>query len=156
VRDFLTSWLYPEFEAGALRLRAADLDSFLRTLRDRGGEMESDWTESTRDHVANALLKAAVDFGLLKGIIKREFASYHLPERGFLYVLHALRDQLTSPTRIIESPEWRMYLMAPQDVERELLRLHQYRKLHYEAAGSLAQLTLPYDSALDYAKAIAA
>lgn len=30
-----------------------------------------------------------------------------------------------------------MFLMAPKDVEREVLRLHQFRKLHYEAAGSL-------------------
>lgn len=156
LRDFLLNWLYPEFEDGALRLRAVDVETFLRTLRDRGGVLEGEWTDSTRSHVANALLKAAADFGLLKGTQVREFASYHLPERSFLYVLHALRDQLTSPTKIIASPEWRMYLMAPQDVERELLRLHQYRKLHYEAAGSLVQLTLPYDSALDYAKAIAA
>ena len=118
--------------------------------------MEHDWTEATTKRVEAGLLRAAADFGLLKGTQVREFASYHLPERSFLYILHAIRDQVTSPTKIIESPEWRMYLMAPQDVERELLRLHQYRKLHYEAAGSLVQLTLPYDSALDYAKAIAA
>ena len=35
-----------------------------------------------------------------------------------------------------------MYLMASEDVERELLRLHQFRKLHYEVAGSLARLEL--------------
>jgi hypothetical protein len=156
VRDFLLNWLYGEFADGALRLRPSDLDDFLRTLRERGGEVEGDWKDSTRERVAVGLLRIAADFGLLRGTQTKEFASFHLPERGFLYVLHALRDQLASPARIIESPEWRMYLMAPQDVERELLRLHQFRKLHYEAAGSLVQLTLPYDSALDYAKAIAA
>ena len=156
VRDFLIHWLYLQFEDGAYRLRTEDVEVFLGTLRERGGETEGDWSESTRNRVAGALLKSAVDFGLLRGTQTKEFASYHLPERSFLYLLHALRDQLTSPTKIIESPEWRMFLMAPQDVERELLRLHQYRKLHYEAAGSLAQLTLPYDSALDYAQAIAA
>ena len=36
-----------------------------------------------------------------------------------------------------------MFLMRPSDVERELLRLHQFRKLHYEVAGSLVQLSLP-------------
>ena len=33
--------------------------------------------------------------------------------------------------------------MDADDVERELLRLHQFRRLHYEVAGSLAQLDLP-------------
>ena len=42
---------------------------------------------------------------------------------------------------------------APEDVERELLRLHQYRKLSYESAGSLGQLTLPFPTALAYAEA---
>lgn len=156
LRDFLVNWLYPEFEDGALRVRPEELDAFLASLPQRGGVLEHEWTEQTSRRVAAGLIRAAADFGLLKGAQTKEFASYHLPERSFLYILHALRDQLTSPTKIITSPEWRMYLMAPQDVERELLRLHQYRKLHYEAAGSLVQLTLPYDSALDYAKAIAA
>jgi hypothetical protein len=156
VRDFLVNWLYPRFEDGVYRLRADELEPFLASVADRGGEIEHEWSQSTLSRVEAGLFRAAVDFGLLKGTQTREFASFHLPERSFLYVLHALHDQLTSPSRIIESPEWRMYLMAPQDVERELLRLHQYRKLHYEAAGSLAQLTLPYPSALEYAKAIAA
>ena len=49
-----------------------------------------------------------------------------------------------------------MYLMRPDDVERELLRLHQFRKLHYEVAGSIVQLTLPCTIALEYAEAMVA
>jgi len=54
--------------------------------------------------------------------------------------------------RLIESADWRLFLMRPSDVEREIRRLHQYRRLHYEAAGSLAQLTLPAANALAYAE----
>lgn len=45
-----------------------------------------------------------------------------------------------------------MFLMDAADVERELFRLHQFRRVHYEVAGSLAQLKLPCDSAADYAR----
>lgn len=155
LRDFLVNWLYPEFEDGTFRLHAEDLYDFLGTLPQRGGAVEHPWSSTTLDRTAASLLTTAVDFGLLKGSKHKEFASYHLPESSFLYLLHALRDEAMSPQKVIASPEWRMYLLAPQDVERELLRLHQYRKIHYDAAGSLIQLTLPYDSALDYAKAIA-
>ena len=55
---------------------------------------------------------------------------------------------------MITSPDWRMFLMRPGDVERELLRLHQFRKLHYEVAGSVVELSLPKKSALEYAEAI--
>jgi hypothetical protein len=155
LRDFLVNWLFPHFETGLFRLRPEDLDDFLLTVRERGGETEHEWSEATRRRVAAGLLKAAADFGLLKGSISKEFASFHLPERSFLYLLHAMRDQHTSPARVIASPDWRMFLMGPDDVERELLRLHQFKKLHYEAAGSLLQLTLPEPSALAYAETMA-
>ena len=46
--------------------------------------------------------------------------------------------------------------MDASDVERELLRLHQFRKVHYEVAGSLAQLKLPCGSSLDYVRELCA
>jgi hypothetical protein len=45
--------------------------------------------------------------------------------------------------------------MSPTDVERELLRLHQFRKLRYEVAGSLVELTLPCGSAAEFVEEMA-
>ena len=154
LRDFLINWLYVRFEAGVLRLRPEELNDFLLSLRDRGGETEHDWSEATLRRVAAGLLKAAAEFGLLRGSAAKEFASYHLPERSFLYLLHAMRDEHVNPARVISSPDWQMFLLAPSDVESELLRLHQYRKLQYEAAGTLLELTLPYQTALQFAEAV--
>jgi hypothetical protein len=153
VRDFLVNWLYPQFTAGAYRLRAQDVLPYLHTLRkNKGIEWSGNWSESTSERVASGLLRIAVDFGLLKGVQSREFASYHLPEQSFLYLLHAMMDREANARRVIDAEDWRMYLMDAADVERELLRLHQFRKLHYEVAGSLAQIKLPAASAADYAK----
>ncbi len=150
-RDFLVGWLFPRWAEGANRFRAEELHVFLREVGERGGVTENAWSEPTLKRVAAGLLTMATDFGLLRGSVVREFASYHLSERSFLYLLYALRDTEPNPRRLVESPEWRMVLMEPADVERELLRLHQFRKLHYDVAGSLAQLSLPCESALDYA-----
>ena len=154
IRDFLANWLFVAHEAGVFRLRSDELDEYLRTLGTRGGVTEHAWSDSTIRHAAPALLRVAADFDLLRGSAVKEFTSYHLPERSFLYLLHAMRDEHISPARVMASPDWRMFLMGPDDVERELLRLHQYKKLHYEAAGSLLQLTLPHQTALDYAEAM--
>lgn len=154
LRDFLVNWLYVQFESGAFRLRPEELDEFLQDPEHRGGEIEHRWTETTRHRVASGLLKAAADFGVLRGTVVKEFASYHLPERSFVYLLHAIREEHSSPARVISAPDWRMFLMAPKDVERELLRLHQFRTLGYEAAGTLLQLTLPHETALEYAEAM--
>jgi hypothetical protein len=49
-----------------------------------------------------------------------------------------------------------MFLMLPSDVERELLRLHQYRKVDYQIAGSIVQLTLPCANACEYVERMVA
>jgi hypothetical protein len=67
-----------------------------------------------------------------------------------------MRDTGTAPRQLIASPDWRMYLMRPDDVERELLRLHQFHKLRYEVAGSIVELSLPNNSALEFAEAMVA
>jgi hypothetical protein len=63
-------------------------------------------------------------------------------ERSFLYLLYAIREELQNPRRVLESGDWRMFLMTPADVEREILLLHQYRKLDYHVAGSIVELNL--------------
>jgi hypothetical protein len=75
-----------------------------------------------------------------------------VPEPSFLYLLHAIMDEVRSATKVVESADWRLFLMSRGDVEAELLRLHQFRKLHYESAGSLVQLQLPCASAAEYAR----
>jgi hypothetical protein len=156
LRDFLQSWLFSAYEAGAFRARPDELHAYLRGIRKRGGTTEHAWSDATIRRVAEGLVKIAADFGLLRGAGVKEFASYHLPERSFLYLLHAMREQEQNPRRVIEAPDWRMFLMRPADVERELLRLHQFRKLEYEVAGSLVQLTLPCASSREYAERMVA
>lgn len=156
VRDFLQKWLFAAFDSGTFRLRPDELHAYLQGIGSRGGTTEHAWSEQTTKRVAAGLLKIAVDFGLLRGSAVKEFASYHLPERSFIYLLHAIRDEKVSPGKVVASRDWRMFLMRPGDVERELLHLHQFRKLEYHVAGSLAQLSLPCGSALEYAERMVA
>ena len=155
LRAFLVDWLFPQFIEGAFRLHAEDVEPFLEALV-KAGKVEAAWTKPTTERVATALLRIGVDFGLLTGSARKEFSSYHLPEPAFLYILHALHEREQNARKVVESPEWRMYLMRPDDVERELLRLHQFRRLEYDVAGTLAQLKLPYSTPSQFAKEISA
>lgn len=156
VRDFLETWLFSAYSSGTFRIRSEDVEQYLSGIGTRGGATEHAWSEGTTKRVVAGLLKIAVDFGLLRGSIAKEFASYHLPERSFLYLLHAMRDEKLSPTRVVASADWRLFLMRPADVEHELLRLHQFRKLEYQVAGSLVQLSLPCASTREYAERMVA
>lgn len=156
VRDFLETWLFAAYDAGAFRIRTEDVEAYLGGIVKRGATTEHAWSEQTTKRVAAGLLKIAVEFGLLRGSVAKEFASFHLPERSFLYLLHALRDQNVSPSRVVASPNWRLFLIRPADVEHELLRLHQYKKLEYQVAGSLVQLSLPCTNTCEYAERMVA
>ena len=156
LRDFLVHWLFPAYEAGAFRVRPEEIHPYLRGIGHHGGTIEHAWAETTLKRVAEGLLKMAVDFGLLRGTAVKTFSTYHLPEPSFLYLLHAMREETQSPGKIIAAPDWRMFFLRPADVERELLRLHQFRKLEYQVAGSLVQLTLPSKSSREYAEGITA
>lgn len=156
VRDFIETWLFTAYDAGAFRVRTEDVEEYLSGIAKRGATTEHAWSEQTKKRVAAGLLKFAVDFGLLRGSVTKEFVSFHLPEKSFLYLLHAMRDEELAPSKVVASPEWRLFLMRPADVEHELLRLHQYRKLEYQVAGSIVQLSLPCASTCEYAERMVA
>jgi hypothetical protein len=156
VRDFIENWLFTAYDSGAFRVLNDDVERYLGGVSMRGGTTEHVWSEQTTKRVSAGLLKLATDFGFLRGAVAKEFVSFHLPERSFLYLLHAMRDEQQSASLVVASQEWRLFLMRSADVERELLRLHQYRKLEYQVAGSLVQLTLPCRSAGEYAERMVA
>lgn len=155
-RDFLINWLFPAFDAGAYRVKPESIHGYLTTIGKRGGQTEHAWSESTLKRVSAGLLKMAADFGLLKGSVFKEFSSYHVPEESFLYLLHAMREMHLSPRKVVDSVDWRMYLMRRSDVEQELLRLHQFKKVDYQVAGSLMQLSLPCETKVAFAERMVA
>jgi Putative inner membrane protein (DUF1819) len=154
-RDFLIHWLFPRFTDGTYRLKSEDVLPYLKGLGKKA-ELAAKWSTTTLERVATGLLRIAADFDLLQGKAVKQFTSFHLPEKSFLYLLHAIAGVEQNPRKVVNSVEWRMYLMQPDDVERELLRLHQYREIEYEAAGSLARLKLPCSSPAEYARRLVA
>ena len=156
LRDFLQNWLFPAYDSGVSRVNPAEVREYLRGTAKRGGVTEHAWSETTLERVAAGLLKMAVEFGLLRGKAAKTFNAYFLPERSFLYLLHVLRETHPNPRKIIEAPDWRMYLMRPGDVEHEILRLHQFHKLDYQVAGSLAEMKLPCATSAQYAERMVA
>ena len=156
VRDFVARWLTAEFKAGQYALRTKDVLRYYSTLATEPARQVAKWSEATKKRVAAGLLRIALDFGLLRGTAIKHFASFHLPDECFLYVVHAIAENEPNARRIVDSPEWRLYFMGPSDVEQALFRLHQFRRLHYEVAGTLAQLQLPCASSIDYARRICA
>lgn len=154
VRDFFVNWLFKEYDEGTFRIRSDGPFEYLKAMHSKG-MVKAEWSGNTTKAVAGALLRMAVVFGLMSGTVVKEFKSYHLPEESFLYLLHAMYEVYGNARKVVHSSDWRLFLMTTADVERELFRLHQFRKLHYEVAGSVVELTLPCNSAAAFIEELA-
>lgn len=141
--DFLESWLFPRKQEGLLRVRADDVREYLGELPARG-LLAKDWTGNTISRMASGLPAYAADFGLLNGRSVKEIVPFHLPDEALLYVLHTLAEETAAGTKLVSDIRWRRFLLPQSELESELLRLHQVRKLHFNIAGSLISLELPF------------
>jgi hypothetical protein len=153
---FVLEWLYDEFQAGRYNIRTEDvLDTAAAAWAGRAGSKPL--SEYGLVRAARDLLKTATDLGMLsgKGPVKT-FTHLTMGDDVFLFYVHQIAELEGSYARVPCSPLWRAAFMSPDDVQRVLLRLHQYRKVDYQVAGSIQQLTLPHTSALSFAESISA
>ena len=151
---FATGWLFDQYVNGIHNLRTEDAVPFFRDTIRTLTDSERELSEYGVLRGARDLLRMAGDFGLLHGKAVKNFAPIQMPEHAFLYVAHALSEKVPNARKMMERPEWRLFLLTPQQVEREVLELHQFRKLEYHMAGSLAQLSLPAGTAAAYAESL--
>jgi hypothetical protein len=151
--QFVSGWLYPEYQAGRYAVRVDDVIPYVKSIWPQlGGAVDqlSDYglTRTSRD-----LIRMATDLGLLAGTGSvRRYAGCHLSDRCFIYWLHSIYERERTAAAAIASPLWQLALLRPEDIHRELLRLHQFRKVEYEVAGSLVQLTLSQSSSRAFAE----
>ena len=111
-------------------------------------------TRYGRIRLARDLLRMAAAFGLVTSQVRRRFTHTAIPDDALLFGLYSLQAELPSVSRSLESPRWRLFLLSHGAVERELLNLHQFRRLRYEQAGSIRELSLPFDNLVEFAQSL--
>ena len=153
---FATNWLIEQHRRGVQSLRTEDVVPFVRDITHGQAKGGGDLSQYGLVRAGRDLLRMASDFELLTTGTIKHFTSHHLPEDCFLYVCHGIFDREANPFRVVNSKDWHLFLMTARDVEQELFRLHQFKKVHYEVAGSLSQLTLPCKSLMEYAQEMTA
>ncbi len=154
--SFIGEWLFGLREQGIVQVRSEAAKTFLRDyLKKHRPRGQQPWSEANLTSSANGLLRTTVEFHLMRGRTVKEFESYRLPETSFTYLLHALVDRERNTRNVIHATDWRLYLLKLDDLEEELLRLHQFGKLRFERAGSFFELTLPCDDTADYIRSVA-
>jgi hypothetical protein len=149
---FATGWLFDERARGRSTIRTEDLFGVIDEAAANRARAATPISAHSRVRAARDLLKTATDLGMVEGGGPiRRYATIAMGDDVQVFYVHMIAELAGDPSRAPASPLWRLAFMAPQDVHLALLHLHQFRRLDYQIAGSLVQLTLPWPSALGYA-----
>ncbi|HET6574077.1 MAG TPA: BrxA family protein [Fimbriiglobus sp.] len=119
------------------------------------GKTTRPWSEDTALRVAQGVLSALRDFGVLKGAVNKKIAPAYLPVGAFAYVAFYLKQHQPSGAKLVELPDWGLFFLPTEGVERLLFDAHQHGLLEYHAAGTVTRLTFPTDRPEEYADVVA-
>lgn len=119
------------------------------------GKASGDWSENTIVRVTQGLLSALRDFSILQGAVHKRIAPAYLPIEAFAYVAFYLKQHQPSGAKLVELPDWGLFLLGREAVERFLFEAHQRALLEYHAAGSVTRLSFPATTPEEYAHVLA-
>ncbi|CAN5120820.1 DUF1819 family protein [soil metagenome] len=98
------------------------------------------WSPPTRKRVAEGLLAAARDFGLLDGVVHKRIQPPALSLTGFAYAALRERTARVSSRALMDSPVWRRYLLDDHDVRALFHEADRHKILRLSEAGSMARI----------------
>jgi len=146
--DFITRWIWPRWNAGQTIVSPEDLLDYLDHASETQPQIRR-WSESSRRKLSTSILTALRDFGLLKGIRKKEVVKPALPLATAETVVRLLTGEGCRGTEVLDDPTWRLFLLSPNDVAHILLQLAQQKRIRFEKAGDTVVLETPEEWSAD-------
>jgi len=154
LHDAVTEILVPMHERG---LADINVREFQRSLAKwvTEGKTTGHWSEYTITRISQGLLSTLRDFGVLQGATNKKIAPAFLPTEAFAYIMFFLKQHQPSGVKLIELPDWKLFFLSREGVERFLFEAHQRELLEYHVAGSVTRLTFPAETLQEYANVLA-
>ncbi len=153
LHDAVTEILVPMRERGLIDIHVQGFQRSLTNLV-AGGKTTGRWSEPTILRISQGLLSALRDFGVLQGAVNKKIVPAFLPVESFAYVAFYLKQHQASGAKLIELPDWKLFFLSREGVERFLFEAHQRQLLEYHVAGSVTRLTFPARTLEEYANAL--
>src|SRR5438874_2968150 len=123
LHDTVTEILVPLRERGLIDINVNHFERSLKRWVDEG-KATTHWSESTITRIAQGLLSALRDFGVLQGSVNKKIAPAYFPVESFAYVAFYLKRHQPSGAKLIELPDWNLFFLGREGVERFLFEAH--------------------------------
>jgi hypothetical protein len=154
LHDTVTEVLMPKQAQGITEIDLGELQRAVGKWVQSGLTTRA-WSENTTVRVAQGLLATLRDFGVLQGAINKRIAPAYLPVTAFAYIAFYLKQHQPSGARLLEHPDWRLFFLNREAVERFFFEANQHDLLEYHAAGTVTRLTFPASTLEEYANVLA-
>lgn len=154
LHDVVVDVLLPWYEQGIREIGMERLKAVIAEWVAQG-RTAGNWSDYTTHRVAQGVLSTLRDFGVLEGSVNKHMASPYLPVEAFAYIAFYLKRNQPSGERLVNAPEWRLFFLSREVVERLFMEAHQRRLLEYQAAGSIVRIAFPAESIEEYARVVA-
>jgi hypothetical protein len=154
LHDVVTEVLLPQNARGLTHIDIREVEKVLAKWVAEG-KTSGHWSEPTIRRIAQGLLSALRDFGVLQGAVSKRITSAYLPTEAFAYIAFYLKQRQPSGAKLLELPDWKLFFLPSEGVERFLFEAHQRELLEYHVAGSVTRLTVPATTLAEYANVLA-
>ena len=152
LHDTVTEILLPLYERGVVDLTSENLRPRVANLLAEA--QIPPWSAATLRRVTEGLMATLRDFGVLQGAVNKKIAPAFLPITAFAYIAFYLKQHQPSGAKLLELPDWKLFFLTREAVEKSLLEAHQQGLLEYHVAGSTTRLTFPVSTLEEFADVI--
>jgi hypothetical protein len=139
--DLVTKLIWQRWRAQSMIVSVADVLEFIANEAANHPTVKL-WRPSTRTKLAQSILAALRDFGLLRGVQAKEIQRPPVSAEAVFHLLCILVAEGRHGRAVIEAPDWRLFLWSEDDAAKALAELEQRRWIRFERGGRTVILEL--------------
>jgi len=139
--DLVTDLVWSRWRSQSVVITVADVLEFLERASNAHPAVKK-WRASTRTKLAQSILAGLRDFGVLRGIQRKQIQRPVISPEAVFHLLCVLLAEGLSGRAVLDAPDWHLFLWTEDDVAKALSDLSQRRWIRFEGAGRTVILEL--------------
>lgn len=151
--DLTTHCTYELYQSARTAIDRVDLNEWLSQQEADHPEVAG-WSPSTRSRLTASYLATIRDFGLVTGVKQKEFHKLYVPREAFVYVLYHQKDRGVQGKSLIQSMDWRVFLLNERKVIFHLEDAANGGFINFRHAGDIYDLRFVYRDLAEVVHAI--
>lgn len=142
--DLTTRCTYELYQNARTGIDKTDINEWLSRQEQKHPEITG-WSPTTRNRLTGSYLATIRDFGLVRGVKRKEFYKLYVPREAFVYALYHHKDRGIEGKALVQSTDWRLFLLSEAEVIFHLEDAANAGFIHFRHAGDIFDLRFVYD-----------